>query len=131
MLSISEFRDAVAAYNRRMVLTFSLTLLVLFAFLGTVALFREPLLALLARQFGEVASEIIVGLSPAPALAILLGGIWLGERSAMRNPRLSCPACGKSLAGIRTIVIATRNCGWCGQRVLAEPEPFTNEAVGG
>jgi hypothetical protein len=121
MLSIQEFNAATSAYTKRFLVVSALTVLTMFACLAAAAAYRDPLRVFYTRLFSEPVAEALMGLAPAPALIVLVAGLWLGERRAKRDARLSCPHCGKNLAGMRHLVVATRNCGYCGKRVLAEP----------
>lgn len=123
MLAIDEFNAAVSGYNRRMATVFGALVFAMFAFMGSVAFCRDALHTFYVGHCGEVMAEILMGLSLAPALPILFVGIWLAERSAKRDRRLYCPACGKRLMDMRHLVVATRNCGHCGKRVMADPDP--------
>lgn len=89
----------------------------------TLGVFQDILRELFLRLLGEPATEIITGIAPfAPALIVLFGGLLANERLAKRDLRLRCPACGKQLVALRHLVVATRNCGYCGKRVLHVPE---------
>ena len=63
-----------------------------------------------------------------PGAVILLGGICILERKTRRDVRVCCPTCNKQLINISTLVIATRNCGFCGHRVLLEPDGPATES---
>ena len=64
-------------------------------------------------QSPYVPVAVWVGLSIA--LIVL---VW---RWSSRDPRVRCPACGKSLLNHTALVVATGNCGACGSRVLSDP----------
>lgn len=56
----------------------------------------------------------------------LLAALWVAQffsiRRIYKRYGMKCPACGKGLGGVAPIVIATGNCGMCGQRILDENE---------
>lgn len=124
MLPIEEFKTAVAGYRRQILIAMACAVLAALAFIGLFGVIEETLRALSIRQFGEVATEVLMGLTLFLAVLIFFGLLVLGDRVARRDERLRCPSCGQSLEGIQHLVIATRNCGHCGKRVLAEPEPI-------
>jgi hypothetical protein len=98
------------------------TMLALLLGFAMVLLIREDVLAFYVRQFGKPAAEFLMPLSAMlPSMIILFSGLWIVERWAKRDARITCPHCGKLLVGMRYLVVATRNCGYCGRRVLGEP----------
>jgi hypothetical protein len=130
MTTIDDFNVAVAHHTKR-----GLTMIVTcgtagLGCLAVTAWFSDTLRGFCDRSFGEAAAEILMGLSPMPSVVVLFAGILMFERSTPRDPRLFCPTCGKSLASSQQIVVATRNCGFCGARVLAEPVNMTSKAQG-
>ncbi len=124
MLTIEEFNAAGSAYVRRGFVVIGLTFVVMFACFAVVVSFRDAIQAHYEQWFGHMVAETLMGLTPMPAVLVLFGGLWLGERWARRDARLCCPHCRRMLTGMRPLVVATRNCGHCGQRVLAEPEDW-------
>jgi hypothetical protein len=122
VLTIREFNVAASAYQRSLIVVVVAPLLILAACFAVVLSFRDSLRVLYSREFGEPAAEVLIGLTPLPALLILLALLWIHERRIKRDSRLRCPHCGKLLAGMERLVVATRNCGHCGNRVLTEPQ---------
>src|SRR6202040_1834536 len=107
--SINEFNAASCTHVRRFLVVAAATVVVLIGCFGCGILFRDSLHAFYIQWFGESVAEVLMGLTPAPALLVLFGGIWLVERRARRDRRLFCMHCGKNLFGLRHLVIATRN----------------------
>ncbi len=52
------------------------------------------------------------------ALAFLL--IILMARRIERSSGIACPRCTKALAAHKAIVIASRNCSYCGKKVIKD-----------
>jgi endogenous inhibitor of DNA gyrase (YacG/DUF329 family) len=127
MMTIDEFKASASRYSRGMAWALLGSVLAVIAFLGLVAMFRDPLRDIYTRTFGGPGAEILVGLSPFPAVLILIGSLWYAERRLLRDVRLKCPSCGKQIVGMRHLVIATRNCPHCGRRVLQEPDEAKGE----
>jgi hypothetical protein len=130
MLSIQEFNAATSAYTKRFLVVSALSVIIMFACFAVVGVWRDPLLVFCTGHFSEPVAEALTGVAAAPALIVLVAGLWLGERRAKRDARLFCPHCGKNLTGMRHLVIATRNCGYCGKRVLAEPADSAQQSSG-
>ena len=124
MLSIAEFQAAVSAYRKRFGSAVSVALLAVLTYFGILAYFRDPIKAIILKHFGFAYLDPLSGLLMLPMIGALLAAIAIGERWAMSDPRLRCPSCAKNITGISSIVTAARNCGFCGKRVLAEPEAF-------
>jgi len=79
MITIEEFKASASRYSRCMAWTLVGSVLAVIAFMGLVARFRDPLRDIYTRTFGEPAAEILIGLSPLPAVVILLGSLWYSE----------------------------------------------------
>jgi hypothetical protein len=109
---------------RRVFVVAGLAIVVVFACFAVVAPFRDTIRAHYEQWFGNMVAETLMGLTPLPALLVLFGGLWLGEWRARRDGRLRCPYCRRTLTGMRPLVVATRNCGYCGRCVLREPEDW-------
>ncbi len=126
MLSIEEFNSAVSSQARRLSIVIAslvvATVLTLAACFGIVGFYRDPIRNFLVERFGSDVGEALMGFTPFPALVVIIGGLLVNERWAKKDPLLLCPSCAKSLLEIKHLVVATRNCGHCGKRVLAEPE---------
>jgi hypothetical protein len=126
MLSIDEFNSADAAYTRlngrRVLIVAAATVGTMFACFAVVALYRDSIRNFLVETVGASAAEIVMGFTSAPAVFVLFGGLLVFGRLNKQDSRLICPSCNKSLLGMTQLVVATRNCGHCGKRILAEPD---------
>ena len=126
MLSIDEFNSAVSTYSRlygrRVFIVAAATVGTMIACFAVLMLCRDSIRNFLVETVGPSAAEIVMGFTPAPAVFVLFGGLLVVERMNKQDARLTCPSCNKSLLGMNQLVVATRNCGHCGKRVLAEPD---------
>jgi len=66
-------------------------------------------------------SRIAWACTPFALFFIMIVGHKLVLGYTFKHHGLSCPACGKPLGGVEAIVIATGNCGNCGERILESP----------
>lgn len=121
MLSIEEFNAAFTACAQRMCVAIVATLIsVLLCFIVYLP-FKDAIDGFYTRQFGDVTAEALKGMTLLPALIVMFLGLWMTARRTRRDLRLACPHCKKLPIGQRHLVVASRNCGHCGRRVLAEP----------
>ena len=121
---IDVFNAACSRWIRRNLIVVVLTLATVVACFGAVIPFRDPICAFYTQRFGLPAAEIMMGLTPWPALLVMFAGMVWVHRGAKRVPELNCPHCGKCLVGMRHLVVATKNCPYCGVRVLNDPRPM-------
>jgi len=125
-MTVEEFNQSASEYQRRILAVIGLAA---FACFGCFAislwifdvLGQQAIKALYVKYLGNIGSEILLGLTPLPAVLILFACIWYGERRVSADPRIRCPHCDKVLAPMRHLVVATRNCPFCGRKVLQEP----------
>jgi DNA-directed RNA polymerase subunit RPC12/RpoP len=120
-----EVRAGTSAYNARFIIAIVACVLTAVLGSGLLSFYAVTLQQFLTQKYDAVTTEILIIVLQAcailPGLGILLGGIMLNERRVKRDDRILCPHCHKVLVGIQGIVDATRNCGFCGRRVLADP----------
>jgi hypothetical protein len=121
VLTIEEFNAAASAHRRRLLGVIAAPLVTIAVCFAVVIPFKSAFRGFFRREFGEVAAEVFIGLTPLPALLVLAGVLWWHQRRARWDARLLCPHCGKRLVDMQFVVVATRNCGHCGKQVLAEP----------
>jgi hypothetical protein len=118
MLTIDKFHDAVTAHFKwARTYLWRPTVIAASLFLIT---------GILARLFPEGHLPDYFPTGPMLAFGIFvffeLGlAVWHHDIRARRDPRLNCSHCNRPLQVHWALVIATRNCPHCGQRVLAEP----------
>ncbi len=72
----------------------------------------------------EPSTPLRIGWASVPfALAVtMVVGHRLVLRHTFKRHGMSCLACGKPLGGIEAVVIATGNCGNCGERILEDEQ---------
>lgn len=121
MITIEQFNNATSRYTKRMLRLAIATSATVFGCLAIVIPFRDSIRGFYVAQFDEVAAELLLGMTPFPIVLVMLVGICLVERHSKRDEDLHCPHCRKRLSQIQHLVIATRNCGFCGKQVLHEP----------
>jgi hypothetical protein len=121
MLTIDKFREAAATHFRRSrVMGWSIiavSIMVCFAIRIATMFLPDGIIQTFA-NVGSVGALVLfycVGVGFAATH---------NERRSRRDPRLSCPRCERPLQLHRALVIASRNCPHCGQRVLAEPAQY-------
>ena len=112
MLTVDGLNTGAAVYLRRVLLV---------AGAGFLAMVLGMVVAM-ARDVRDANAIMILVFTQIPALVLVLGGWPLIEVAAKRDKRVCCPCCRRSLVTNRYLVIATRNCPYCGRRVLNEPE---------
>jgi hypothetical protein len=91
----------------------------MFACFGLAGVLREPWQGL---QWGLVNAQDLLFVAPVLAIAIFLGGMFIGRYRARFDPRLLCPHCHGFLIDHPNLLVASRNCYHCGRQVLAKPE---------
>ncbi len=126
-MTVDKFRQATEQYQRSILIKIGWA-----ALLGVVTTAASMVLATaldLARWFGEPAEEILVGISPFPGILMFIGLVWFWERRLLLDSQLRCPHCEKSIAQLKHLVIATRNCPFCGLKILEEPVASTHQRV--
>ena len=119
--TLDDFRGACGAYRRQMLTVFGITLLTLVVAIAVGIAFKSEIRGFFTHQFNAAVGDALMGTMPVPAVIVLLLGSSLIQRRARRTAALRCPHCGKQLEGIQTVVIATRNCGFCGKQVIEWP----------
>ena len=123
LIAIDDLRRAAKAAKRREGLILGSMLLSLVLGMVGVLLARPMLRDRVEARFGPAGLEASeCAIMVFPFLLVMIGGGWVNWRSNRRDPRLICPACGKSLKGMDALVIATKNCGHCGHRAVAAPD---------
>ena len=117
-MRLAEFIVRVDHYERRTkggFVTFFVTVLPL--------IFATALLAPRAeRHFASIVGEVwapILVVAPIATVVILSASVGLiGLRRLERRFGVGCPRCGTDLFASRRLVIATRNCPYCGARII-------------
>jgi hypothetical protein len=115
-----EFIKAVSSYTRRATAAFLIPMLLAFACIIAYMPFQHRFEACLGSKFtGQMSDILAMAPMALPLLLALVVFIPLSRRIdlAMGVP---CPHCGKPLAQFKAIVIASKNCPYCGRKVLED-----------
>ena len=119
----AEFEQAVDCFKRSLytpLITFGVGVTV---WVVAVIFFQASLMALGTRLFGLENAEFI---RPALLLPVIAAGLLasaIGHGPVRKNPNAHCGTCGKFLCTTpaQMIVIASRNCPYCGGEVIDRP----------
>ena len=118
-LKIDEFNAAADTYARRTVICVALFVVFLFWF-GVAALIQKLWLNELVALYGDIAGDAVFASIGVFGLLSIVIVLVLSEFTT-RDRRLRCPYCNRFLVATRNIVVATRNCVYCGHRILKDP----------
>lgn len=121
-LELDSYVRECHLYLRRVVIFAGVTILTVILWFAVVLPFRDQIKDWVAERFGLSAAELAIGLTPSPALLVMLIGILWLQRTANRTPELNCPRCKKSIVGMKHLVVATKCCPHCGRRILNDVE---------
>ena len=93
-------------------------LLLALGFIIAYSPFQRRFEAYLGLQIAGPSTDILKALIVAISLMIAIGVMFLLARRNDRDMGVACPHCGKPLAQFKAIVIASKNCPYCGKKVL-------------
>jgi hypothetical protein len=113
-----EFINAVRSYNRRALVIFIGPLLFALGLIIAYGPFQRRFEANLGPQIAGPTTDILRALPVAVSFMIAIGVMFLLARRNDRDMGVACPHCGKPLAQFKAIVIASKNCPYCGKEVL-------------
>jgi DNA-directed RNA polymerase subunit RPC12/RpoP len=113
-----EFIRAANRFNRRATAIFIIPLLVALAFIVAYGPFQRRFEACLAAKVHGPIPGILQALPVGVPLAVAIGAIIMLTRRNDRDMGIACPHCGQPLAQLKAIVIASKNCPYCGKKVL-------------
>jgi DNA-directed RNA polymerase subunit RPC12/RpoP len=121
-MSRDEFITTTTNYNKRgSLLAMALLLFVFVSMIGYVP-FEKPFERYLASRFSVDVSSALATVPIFLPLFLFFGvAIFLSRRKEKTG--IACPHCGKNLARtvvLQRIVIASRNCPYCGMKALDE-----------
>jgi DNA-directed RNA polymerase subunit RPC12/RpoP len=119
-MRISEFSRAASVYQKRSVVAciapLSIALLLIIAY----APLQHRLESFLSTRINAFAVDLLAALPMAlPTVLAFLFIIPLARRID-RQSGIACPHCAKTLANHKAIVIASRNCPYCGKKVIED-----------
>lgn len=119
-MRLSEFANAKVEYRNRTGLALLLALLLIGLYCVLLAAYLGEATAYILHHFSPPIAGFVQGFLMFPIIFILLFTIWLFDRKANGDSRLRCPHCGKRIDDKSDIVIATKNCPYCGKIVLVQ-----------
>ena len=115
---MSEFSRAAANYQKRSAIVcvtpFALGILCVVIY----APFQRRFEAFLAGRFSSTLADVLVVLPMGLPLLLALASLIPLGRKIERTAGVLCPHCSKQIAGFKPIIIASKNCPYCGRRVL-------------
>jgi len=117
-MSILEFNRAAGVCYKRTIIGIvgpgSIAVLCLMAYMP----FQQRFESFLSTRFDSFTADILAFLPKGIiSISTVLWVVWLAGRIERRYG-VPCPHCAKALAGNKAIVIASRNCPYCGKRVI-------------
>jgi DNA-directed RNA polymerase subunit RPC12/RpoP len=108
MLTVLDYQSAISQYRRRFLIAWLACFAPVFVFWAA-----SRYLEIEQSRTGSVA--IVLMLAAVLALGVVSRFLLL------KDARLKCHACGRSLAADQGLVVASRNCPRCGSQVLLAP----------
>ena len=116
--SVENYSRECTRFQWRVVGLGAAAILAMLGCFGLVLPFRNQIKAMLVDQFGLPTAEIVLGLTPLPAVVVFFVGLFWLQRKCGRIKELNCPNCKKFIAGMRFMVVATKCCPYCGAKIL-------------
>jgi DNA-directed RNA polymerase subunit RPC12/RpoP len=113
-----QFIKAAANYNRRATAIFLIPLALAFGFMVAYMPCQRRFEAYLDSKIGGPAPDILKALPMAVPFLLAFGALIPLSRRNDRDLGVACPHCGQPLAHFKAIVIASKNCPYCGKQVL-------------
>ena len=119
-MRLSEFAKAKMEYRKRAAFALLLALLLIGLYSILLLTHLGIATAYILHHFSPSIAGFVQGSLMFPCIFILLFTIWLFDRKANGDIRLKCPHCGRRVDDQSGIVIATKNCPYCGKIVLVQ-----------
>jgi DNA-directed RNA polymerase subunit RPC12/RpoP len=117
-MSKDQFIKAANSYNRRAAAIFIIPLLLALGFIIAYGPFQRRFEAYLASRIAGPVPSLLKVLPVAVPFLLAVGAMIPLTRRNDRDMGVACPHCGKPLAQFKAIVIASKNCPYCGKKVL-------------
>ena len=124
-MNISEFSRVSTAYQKQSLIACIGPLSIALVCIVAYAPFQRRFESFLSSRFDSTAVDVLTVLPMAMPTVLALAFMIPLARRIERRAGVPCPHCSKALANHRAIVIASRNCPYCGKRVI---EDETNAA---
>jgi hypothetical protein len=119
-MRIAEFNRAAEVYHKRSLFACVTPLLIALACMVAYAPFKQRFEGFLSSRFHAFPADVLSILPLALPLVTALLLLVPMARRIDRRFGISCVHCGKQLANHKPIVIASRNCPYCGKPVIEE-----------
>lgn len=119
-MRLSEFAKAKMEYRKRTAFALLLALVLIGSYCILLASYLGEATAYILHHFSPPIAGFVQGSLMFPIIFILLFTIWLFDRKANGDIRLRCAHCGRRVDDKSDIVIATKNCPYCGKTVLIQ-----------
>jgi hypothetical protein len=123
-MKLTDFKAGVSRYKRLLLVLAGVTILASLVWAAVITTFSETLDQFGARLFGAANSRMIAPTTLSVVCVVMLVASAIVQRIAERDARTRCPHCGAFLAkeSSHRIVVATKNCTCCGERVIDESQ---------
>jgi DNA-directed RNA polymerase subunit RPC12/RpoP len=115
-----EFIVAATSYNKAAFVLLLIPMLLAIVCLAMYAPYHNRFEQYLESKFGGPTSAILAVVPPALPMLVALCFVVPASRRIEKKLGLTCPHCAKNVAQLRTIVITSKNCPYCGMKVLDE-----------
>jgi len=119
-MRISEFSRAARAYQKQSLVACFVPLSLALICILVYAPFQHKFESFLSSRFSGAAVDILTILPMAMPLVLAFASMIPLGRRIDRRAGVACPKCGKNLANHKAIVIASRNCPYCGEKVIQD-----------
>jgi hypothetical protein len=117
-MSLDEFREASKSYARKALLASGWPFAGMLLFIFVWEAVQERIKAVLVPTFSPAQADAFARAPTGVAVIAMIVSLFLLGRRTERRYGIACPNCGKALAALKHIVIASRNCPHCGARVI-------------
>ena len=119
-MRISEFSLAAGAYQKRSLIACLVPLSLALICILVYAPLQHKFESFLSLRFGASAVDILTILPMAIPLVLAFASMIPLGRRIERQAGVACAQCGKNLANYKAVVIASRNCPYCGKKVIED-----------
>ena len=118
MLDDLQIQDAARSRAKVLIPAMIFAVVAVFAYLGLVAIFRDSMIGLVGRVFGDSVAGFAPVLMILPSIAVFLVPCAIAEKYATRFATI-CPLCSADITRSTQQVLATRRCSKCDGRIVS------------
>ena len=119
-VNVEEFNQCAVRYTKRSLIACLTPLGILLVLVSAYAPFSRKFEAWLASKFGATQADLLATAPYALVTILAFGALIVFARRVDRQFGIACAHCKKPLINFRHVVIASRNCPYCGKRVIEE-----------